>query len=558
MNKTCLIAERKGVETDSFPISEGEPKILGRGDGADFRVSGESYMSRRHAAITLRGSELRVERLEGAANPIFFDGEESDSFVVSSEGFFVVGETRFRLSIASEQSTLFAEGSADPQWEQLLTEDQVYALGPASDRMRLKDLLALPEVIRTSRTPGELYSAVSGFLRLLTAARWTCVLDGEGRVLARDAVSDKEEFKISQRLLEKAVEEAPLPIAYGWRGGAVEATAVEGVDWAVCASARLPGGESLCFYAAGAGPAKELEENARFVGLVADVVGRAVAEDKQKALQGRLEHFFSKAVVDKIVSTDAGRELEPKLAQATVLFFDIRGFSKRTEENNEALLGYLGSLRKALSVVTEDVLKEEGVVIQYTGDGLLACWNVPFACEDHVDRACRAALRMRARLAEMTGWECGIGLHSGEVVAGAIGSEQIFLYGVMGAVVNQASRVEGLTKIIGAPILVTADVAINAVSDTISKRRVGRYRPQGMKTALELYELMERSTESESAKLFREGLSAFEAGHWDEARQHFKSLPLTDAPAQFLGGLCDRYAANPPAVWDGIIRVDTK
>ena len=551
-----LVAERKGVKTDSFLLQEGESKILGRGEGADLRVPGESYLSRRHATVTLKGSELHVELVEGAANPMFFDGEESDAFVVSSEGFFVVGDTRFRLSVATEASTAFDDSL--PSLERSLTEDQVYAFGPGSDRMRLKDLLALPEMIRTIRNPSELYSAVAGFLRLLTAAKWSCVLDGEGNILARDSVSDRGGFKISRRLLAKAVEDAPLPVAYGWKGGAGEATAVEGIDWAACAAVRLPGGGSLCFYSAGSDSEAGLEETTRYVGLVADVVGRAVVEDRQKALQGRLEHFFSRAVVDKIVSTDAQKELEPRLAQATVLFFDIRGFSKRTEENNEALLGYLETLRKALSVVTEVVLEEEGVVIQYTGDGLLACWNVPFPHEDHIDRGCRAALRMQEALADATGgWECGIGLHTGEVVAGAIGSEQIFLYGVMGVVVNQASRVEGLTKEIGAPLLVTEGVALGAVSESISKRRVGRYRPQGMETTLDLYELSEHPADSKSATVFREGMAAFEAGRFDEAKGKFDSLS-EDAPACYLARLCERYAVTPPENWDGTISVETK
>ena len=558
MAATQLIAERKGKRVDAFSIMEGEAKILGRGENADFRVADESYMSRRHATVRLEGNQLFIDRLEGVPNPIFFDGEEVDSCILEGDGFFVVGQTRFRLNIA-KVSAAYSESDAAPQWEQSLTEDQVYALGPASDRMRLKDLLALPEMIRTSRSPGELYAAVAGFLRLLTAARWSCVLDGAGEVLARDAISDKEEFQISRQLLKKAVASAPMPIAYGWRGSAGEATAVEGVDWAVCCAVNLPGGESLCFYAAGAGSTSALEENARFAGLVADIVGRAVAEDRHKALQGRLEHFFSQAVVDKIVSSDEHRELEPQLAQATVLFFDIRDFSKRTEENNEALLGYLSTLREALSVVTEAVLKEEGVVIQYTGDGLLACWNVPFPYEDHVDRACRAALRMRAALTGVTGdWECGVGLHTGEVVAGAIGSDQIFLYGVMGAVVNQASRVEGLTKIIGAPVLVTGEVALNAVSETITKRRVGRYRPAGMETPLELYELSERQNNVENAAIFREGLATFEGGHWKEANALFARLPASDAPAQFLMGLSAKYEASPPEHWDGTIIVKTK
>ncbi len=131
--------------------------------------------------------------------------------------------------------------------------------------------------------------------------------------------------------------------------------------------------------------------------------------------------------------------------------------------------------------MTDEILKEDGVVLQYMGDGIVACWNVPQASDDHVDRACRAALAMTKRLAEVDPeLRCGIGLHTGRVVAGTIGSDQIFAYGVIGAAISRAARVEGITRIVGVPIIATREVVdLLSESSGVAATPLGMYRPGG-------------------------------------------------------------------------------
>ena len=165
-----------------------------------------------------------------------------------------------------------------------------------------------------------------------------------------------------------------------------------------------------------------------------------------------------------------------------------------------------------MNAMSDRIFRKGGVVLQYMGDGILACWNVPIADDERVDRACRGALSMVEALEKIPGdWRCGIGIHTGEVVAGAIGSDRMFL-SVMGSVVNQASRVEGITKVVEVSILATRDVAERVSPEVGVARRIGRFLPAGMETALDLYELTPPPADPERLALFARGLEAFEGG----------------------------------------------
>jgi adenylate cyclase len=302
-----------------------------------------------------------------------------------------------------------------------------------------------------------------------------------------------------------------------------------------------------------------LNDNARYVGLVADMVGRSLSLNKLQAWQERLNRYFSAPVVEKILRSKDPKALEPRLAEATVMFFDLRGFSKRTEGRNEKILEYLGELKEVMTAMTGEIFAENGVVLQYQGDGILACWNLPTPDPTHVDQACRAALAMVRHLAAMPGlWSCGVGLHGGEVVAGAIGSEQLFNYSVMGAVVNQSSRVEGITKALEVPILVTGAIAARVSSEVALPVRVGRFRPVGMATALDLYELQLPPGQKERNETFGQGLVAFESGNWDQAYESLSRLGAGDRPARFLVALSEEYRRHPPKNWDGVIELKEK
>lgn len=560
-----LEARPEGKPPVRVGLPDGRRIVIGRGADADLKIEGDTYLSRRHAEAVLTEGRLAVKRLPGVANPIVHRGEEKDEFSIAPGDWFAIGKTRFALVAEEMIAKLDTDSAQAAEFRHTLSEADLYSMSSRSDRMRLLDLLELPEMLRTMSRP-DFFVHLAGLLRMATGARWAAVAAEDGQILARDAADDGvREFRISRSLTHAAIKETPRPTIYVWSeaAGDMKATVQEGTDWAICVAMKLPGEQPVLLYVAGAGGGtgggQVHQENARYVGLVADMVGRSFSVQRLEAWQGRMQQYFSGAIITKILESPDSRELEPKVAEATIMFFDIRGFSKRTEGQNEKILSYLGQLRGVMTAMTEEIFRENGVVLQYLGDGIMACWNVPLADPEHVNRACRAAMRMADRLSGTgLGWRCGIGLHTGEVVAGSLGSDQVFSYGVMGAVVNQTSRVEGITKTVETPILVTREVARKVTCDVAVMRRVGRFQPAGMTVALELFEPLPPNASEERMTVFAEGLGSFEKGEFEDAYKVLDRLPPEDMPARYIKSLAESYRRRPPRDFKGIIELSEK
>ncbi len=560
MSARLKIAPPEGPEFE-LDLVEGRRAVIGRGTDCEIRVN-DPRVSRRHAEAALEGGCLKVQRLAGSSNPIYHGGKESENFSLLSGDFFAIGGTRFTLSAVAAPAP--SSASPEPVPLQTIAVRDLYAMGSATGSLRLEELLALPEILR-GRDRHDFYAHIAAMMRRSTSGEWACVVTEEGVVLGEDSAdAGAEHRRPSRTLIRKAVADSPQPTVYSWtQPGAVEATAMAGLDWALCAAAKIHGEPAVVFYVAGrqggASDAALFNEKARFVGLVADMVGRSVSMARLQTLSGNLEHFFAGPVVEKIMKSSDLKDLQPKLAVSTVMFFDIRGFSKMTEQNSREILGYTGELNRAMTAMTKVILEERGVILQYMGDGILACWNVPFEDPEHADRACRSALRMAAGIGAATGgWKCGIGLHSGEVVAGSIGSEQVFSYGLLGTVVNQASRVEGITKVLGVPILVTRAVAEKVSPTTAVPVRLGCYRPAGMTADVELFELTPAPGDPARAEALGLGLEALEKGDWAEAVKRFEAFPSSDRPAAYLLSIAELCARTPPPHWRGVIEMTQK
>lgn len=581
-----LAAKRQGHMLGVFDVSEGRALIVGASASADCRISGEPFLSRMHITLSRHGDRISVEKLPDARNPVVFKGSMCDRFELSPGEFFVIGDTMFQLEAerASSAKSKDIPLEAKPDYQLTIPPDELRARGGRQDRMRLLDLMELPEVLRT-KTRTEFYIYACGLLRLAAGAQWVRVLTCDGThhtVLAEDAGIDRATDKpVSQALVDAAVKEAPKPVAYSWKqsvAGDLSATAHEGVDWAVCCAMPVPGEVPVLVYLAGtaddmgahwgldtqSGAGNFLRDTARLVGLVADMIGRAMALQKVEQWQTRLGRFFSGKLVSRILEAEGTDELAPKIAEATVMFFDIRGFSKLTENNLERILEYEGDLRRVLTAMTDCVHDHEGVVLRYMGDGMLACWNVPYAAEKHVERACEAAIDMVARMAQVSdNWACGIGLSVGQVVAGSLGSEQIYAYDILGAVANLAARVEGITKSVGVPILVTSEVAERVTGDSLITRRVGRFRPLGMETIVDLFTIDSippdapaRNTLTERLAIHARGLESFEKGDWERAFEILHPIVQDDAAARYIYKLA--LQGKPPRDWQGIVELTAK
>jgi adenylate cyclase len=258
-----------------------------------------------------------------------------------------------------------------------------------------------------------------------------------------------------------------------------------------------------------------------------------------------------------------------------VLFCDLRGSSREAEQVVAVLLGLLEQIRKSLGLMTQNIFDQEGVIADFQGDAAMAFWGWPQAHPDRVQRACQAALGIQtlftavARKPEhqMTNFQVGIGIATGTAVVGKVGATDQVKVGVFGPVVNLASRLEGMTKLLRVPILldeVTAGEVREHVSPEIARvRRLAVVQPRGMDTVLTVSELLPPLFEhpllsDQNRQDYEAALDAFRAGDWNNAYDLLHRLPPQDLGKDFLLGVILQHNRQPPPHWEGYIPLETK
>jgi adenylate cyclase len=240
---------------------------------------------------------------------------------------------------------------------------------------------------------------------------------------------------------------------------------------------------------------------------LAVAVQRAKLEEsvvRQRVQRRRLERYHSPAVVERI--TQGGAEAEQALMaeerDVTVLFADVVGFTKRCEAMEPREIADL--LNRYFSEMAEMIFRHEGTLDKFIGDCLMAVFGAPLVAADHARRAAEAALGMRQALLhlnevmpEESRLEFRVGLHSGRVVAGDIGSVRRSDYTVLGSTVNLASRLE--SEVARPGQIVISEVVQEAIGDDYLTRFAGEHQPKGTSTSLRCFELVGRRRRIEDA-----------------------------------------------------------
>lgn len=180
------------------------------------------------------------------------------------------------------------------------------------------------------------------------------------------------------------------------------------------------------------------------------LVSRAVHHEITRLTLGRL---LPSAVMDAADEDPLALLTEPRSLDATVVVTDLRGFSTWAEHRSP--LEVLSRLNEVQGMLAAAVLAEEGTVDKFMGDGMLSVFGAPQATTDHADRALRAVDRMQAGMARFSEFALGVGVHSGEIVVGCLGSGIRLEFTILGDTVNLASRLESATKDHGVPVLIS-------------------------------------------------------------------------------------------------------
>jgi adenylate cyclase len=295
----------------------------------------------------------------------------------------------------------------------------------------------------------------------------------------------------------------------------------------------------------------------------------AAEEERAQRIRQTFEHYVSGGVVEEMIRHPERVKLGGERREMTVLFSDIRGFTSISETlDPEALVRLLNEF---FTPMTRLVLENGGTLDKYMGDALMAFFGAPVAHPDHATRACRAALAMRDELVRLNeGWHrdgklpphltlgIGIGLNSGEMSVGNVGSEVVFGYTVIGDNVNLGSRIEGLNKDYGSQILVSEHTA-RAAGDGFLFRELDWVRVKGKQKPVGIHELLDTAPgsldQAGRAALFARGLAAYRAQDFAGAAALFADLAdrLGDGPGRIFHKRSRHYQEDPPPTdWDGV------
>jgi class 3 adenylate cyclase len=292
-------------------------------------------------------------------------------------------------------------------------------------------------------------------------------------------------------------------------------------------------------------------------------------------LQKAFSTYLSGDVVQDIMTDPSRLHLGGSKRQMTAVFTDVQEFSSIAEKLDPEDLVRL--LNLYLSGLSDIILEQKGTIDKYEGDAVMAFFGAPLDIQDHALRACSSAVLMKRKEAELNREfrESGlspaplltrIGINTGSMVVGNMGSQRKMNYTIMGNAVNIAARLEGLNKMYGSWILVSENTAREA-GDAFLTRRLDRVRLVGIKTPVQVYELIEFAAEAAAeqrqvVELFHQALGSFEQRDWAAAEAGFKKV-LDLAPHDSPSGVFLERSRNyrdrsPSPDWDGVFELTHK
>jgi adenylate cyclase len=582
-------------------LPEGQEIILGRLGGV-WAAPWDHHVSRRHVRLLCSGNRLEVVRLSDAQNPLFLNGKEVERCTLMPGEHFVVGQTTFTL--ADQQVNVATDPPAVVQ-QQSFSSQYLKQVPFRNPDHRIEVLSRLPDVIAGATGDKELFvrlvsMLLAGVPRADAAAIIAFDADTEeacnfvnempapasGRRPARVLHWDQRlvittDFRPSQGLILESLRQAQSVLQI-WRGAEMASdaafTASDAFDWAFCVPMLGKATAGWGLYVAGrfnversgltpSSDPTDLREDVKFTELVAAMLGSLRQMRLLEHRQATLSQFFSPVVLDTLAVEDPEIVLAPRETEVSVLFCDLRGFSRESERQAGDLLGLLQRVSRALGVMTHHIRAQGGVVGDFQGDAAMGFWGWPLPQKDAVLRTCQAALAARAEFEATAGFHAGIGVATGRAVAGKIGTVDQAKVTVFGPVVNLASRLEGMTKILHAPILLdeaTAGIVRGTVSSDVARvRRLAVVRPYGLDTALEISELVPPLSQNPQLTddhlcCYEAALDAFLGGDWPAALLLLHRIPATDQVKDFLVVYIAQHNRRPPADWDGVIPLETK
>ncbi len=294
---------------------------------------------------------------------------------------------------------------------------------------------------------------------------------------------------------------------------------------------------------------------------------------EQRRIREAMSRYLSPSVSRWVLADPRRLRLGGELREMTVLFSDLRNFTTHAHALPPETLVAL--LNDHMTEMTSIVFRHDGVLAHYAGDGLEAFWNAPLTQPDHARRACEAALEMIAALEPLRlefaahGWgqlDMGVGLNTGTMIVGNLGSRDRLAYTAVGDPVNVAARLEGLSKEYGVHIVI-GDATRLAAGNAFEYRFLDLVAVKGRAEPVQVYELVGRCSDvpperREILARYEHGVALYRNRRWREATALFEDLAATapdDGPVALYRRRAREFLEQPPpSDWDGVWVAKTK
>jgi adenylate cyclase len=293
-----------------------------------------------------------------------------------------------------------------------------------------------------------------------------------------------------------------------------------------------------------------------------------LSQHEKKMITGAFSHYVPAKVVDQILADPDKLSLGGDERVVTVMFTDVAGFTTISEKLSPSELVKL--LNEYLTEMTEIVLAHDGIIDKYEGDAIMAEYGVPVPYDNHAFMACKSAVEMQKKLRKLREkWKnegrpelrARIGINTGEVIVGNMGSRDVFDYTVMGDSVNLGSRLEGANKFYGTDIMIS-EFTHDFVKDEFYTRELDLIKVKGKDEPIKVFQLITYKKDKVSEDflkmldIYNNGIQHYKAQEWNEAIDCFESclnIVPDDPPSVEYRSRCIEYKFNSPGPdWDGI------
>ncbi len=309
--------------------------------------------------------------------------------------------------------------------------------------------------------------------------------------------------------------------------------------------------------------------------LTHSIIAFLMNEREKSFLRKAFSTYLSGDVIEELIEDPERLKLGGDNRELTAIFTDIRGFSTVSEQLSASQLVVL--LNEYLSAMSDIILDQRGTIDKYEGDAIIGFYGAPLPLPTHAAAACRSAVLMKRKERELnvdflsrkitpSPLATRIGLNTGDMVVGNMGTEKKMNYTIMGNAVNLAARLEGVNKRYGSWIL-ASDATVQAAGDAFLTRRMDRVRVVGINTPVQLFEVVDLKADAARAKIdflsgFDAALSVFESKRWPESKRAFDELlklDPEDGPSQYYRTRCEEFLKkSPPENWDGVFNLSEK